>query len=134
MLKVWKWLASKCVTEGECECGPRPIVKRSAEKLQASSKKLVEGSRRVCSRRLWNIHGVTGTPSQTGLACLARQHNNIATAVAEKRPVSIKAVSKVGQAHVPAVQTYIFEFKHLKERTCIRQATGMVDELMRALG
>ena len=51
-------------------------VKHSAEKLQAASMKLLEGSRRVCSRRLWNIHGVTRTQSQTGLACLARLHNN----------------------------------------------------------
>ena len=81
LLKVWKWLASKCVTEVNVNVAQGPYihwstVKHSAEKLQAASKKLVEGSRRVCSRRLWNIHGVTRTQSQTGLACLARLHNN----------------------------------------------------------
>ena len=84
MLKVWKWLASKCVTEVNVNVAQGPYihwstVKHSAEKFQAASKNLVEGSRRVCSRRLWNIHGVTRTQSQTGLACLARLHNNTPT-------------------------------------------------------
>ena len=82
LLKVWKWLASKCVTEVDVNVAQGlyihwSTVKHSAEKLQAASRKLVEGSRRVCSRRLWNIHGVTRTQSQTGLASLARLHNNI---------------------------------------------------------
>ena len=84
LLKVWKWLASKCVTEVNVNEAQGPYihwstVKHSAEKLQAASKRLVEGSRRVCSRGLWNIHGVTRTQSQTGLACLARLHNNTPT-------------------------------------------------------
>ena len=25
LLKDWRWLASKCVTEVKCVCGPRPL-------------------------------------------------------------------------------------------------------------
>ena len=85
LLKVWKWLASKCVTEVNVAQGLYihwSTVKHSAEKLQAASMKLVEGSRRVCSRRLWNIHRVTRTQSHTGLACLVRLHNNTPTQAA----------------------------------------------------
>ena len=55
LLKVWKWLASKCVTEVNVNVAQGPYihwstVKHSAEMLQAASKKLVEGSR--CSTQL----------------------------------------------------------------------------------
>ena len=62
LLKVCKWLtSSKCVTEVNVNVAQGlyihwSTVKHSAEKIQAASVKLVEGSRRVCSRRVWNIH------------------------------------------------------------------------------
>ena len=94
LLKVWKWLASKCVTEVNVSVAQGlyihwSTVKHSAEKLQAASMKLEEGFRRVCSRKLWNIPGVTGTQSQTELASLARLHNNNATSLRVLRYAAI---------------------------------------------